>query len=244
MYGDFMVFCPNCGKEIDGEYKFCPSCGKKMPDLNEQSETQLQVKSKTEIDGLLSSLNDYYLLNEQMWDFGSGDIFNEKGHKIGEMHRIILSLRADIELKEANGEIAGKVRRKIVAIRPTYDIFNKDMELVGRIKKTLTSVFRPALWFEDASGEKYLKAQGNFMKWNFDLFNLKDKKIAEVRKADQWRDIFLGGVFDFSDKYALRIYDSEVDRLSLLAFVISVDNMFHDTSGGKNRGRTFFPKPF
>ncbi|MHA1409834.1 MAG: LURP-one-related family protein [Candidatus Odinarchaeia archaeon] len=241
-----MVFCPSCGKQVPSSYKFCPNCGIEIPYFKGAAETQTAASHETKQPscGLLDCSNNYYLLNEKIWDWGSGDIYDENGRVIGLMQRIFLSLRADIELKEADGRTVGKVRRKLIAIRPVYDIFNANMELVGRIKKTLTSFIRPALWFEDANGKKYLKAQGNFMKWTFNLFNLKGKKVAEVRKADKWRDLFLDGIFDYSDKYALRIYDSSVDRLSLLAFVIAVDNMFHDESHNKNRGRTFFPKPF
>ena len=240
-----MVFCPKCGVELDGIYKFCPKCGNKMPEESGTTVYDIQTPSKKEERGLLNSDNMYYVLSEEMWDYGSGDIFSEQGTKIGEMHRILISLRADIELKETNGHIVGKVRKKIIAVRPTYDIFDANNELVGQIKKTLTSVFRPALWFEDRNGKKYLKAQGNFMKWSFDVFNPEGKLVAEVRKADKWRGVFLGGIFDYKDKYGLKIYNKDIDRLSLLAFVISVDNMFHDKSGsGKNRGRSLIPKLF
>ena len=52
--------------------------------------------------------------------------------------------------------------------------------------------------------------------------------IAEIEKADKWRDIFLGGVFDFSDTYALKIHDNETDRRILVGFVLSIDNVLHD----------------
>ncbi|GAH49993.1 MAG: hypothetical protein CEE42_15895 [Promethearchaeota archaeon Loki_b31] len=52
--------------------------------------------------------------------------------------------------------------------------------------------------------------------------------VAEIEKADKWRDIFLGGMFDFKDTYALKILDNKTDRRILLGFVLSIDNVLHD----------------
>jgi len=38
----------------------------------------------------------------------------------------------------------------------------------------------------------------------------------------------LGGMFDFSDTYAVQILDPEYDRRLLLGFVIAIDNSVHD----------------
>jgi len=162
-----------------------------------------------------------------MWDWGYGDIYNEKGAVIGRMKRIIISLRRDIELQDPDGTIVGKVRRKIIALRPIFDIFDAEGSIIGRTKQKLLSVFRPAIWLEDPDGNKLLKAQGNFMRWNFKITDEKKKLVAEIEKADKWRDVFLGGVFDFSDKYAIRIY-GDIDRLSVLGFALAIDDAYHD----------------
>ncbi|MHA1333585.1 MAG: LURP-one-related/scramblase family protein [Candidatus Odinarchaeia archaeon] len=189
--------------------------------------------------GLLSGDREFYLLHEKIWDWGSGDIYDESGEVIGRMHRVLLALRADIELRDLDGSVVGKVRRKIISLRPTYDIFDGEMNLVGRVKKKILSVFRPALWCEDAEGEKVFKAQGNFMRWTFRIEDVEGNLVGEVKKADKWRDVFLGGVFDYSDKYAIRVY-GDVFRLMLLGFVIAVDNIFHDKSLlGRKRGFFF-----
>ena len=71
------------------------------------------------------------------------------------------------------------------------------------------------------------------MGWSFKIFETATKKlVAEIEKADRWRDVFLGGLFDYSDTYALKILDNETDRRILLGFVLSIDNVLHDTGGG------------
>ena len=107
----------------------------------------------------------YYLIQEKVWKFGGGDIFNEQGQKIGALHRVLLSLRADIELEEPNGVKIAKVRRKIVAIRPTYDILDMNDNLLGQTKQKLLAVFRPKIWMENPQGQVIYVAQGNFMRW-------------------------------------------------------------------------------
>ena len=66
------------------------------------------------------------------------------------------------------------------------------------------------------------------MGFSFRVTDMSGKLIAEIEKADRWRDIFLGGLLDFKDTYALRIHDNEVDRRILLGFVLSIDNVLHD----------------
>ena len=80
---------------------------------------------------LLNPANNYYLINEKVWKLGGGDIYNDQGEKIGKMHRVIVSLRADIELQEPDGRNISKVRRKIISIRPRYDVLDMNDNLLG-----------------------------------------------------------------------------------------------------------------
>ena len=78
------------------------------------------------------------------------------------------------------------------------------------------------------------------------------KIIAEIEKSDRWRDIFLGGIFDFNDTYTLKILDNDTDRRILVGFVLSIDNIMHDQHGrdgiiggfGRHPRRGRFPGPF
>ena len=79
------------------------------------------------------------------------------------------------------------------------------------------------------------------MGWSFKIYETATKKlVAEIEKADRWRDVFLGGMFDYSDTYALKILDNVTDRRILLGFVLSIDNVLHDTGG---MGGAFGPGP-
>jgi len=51
---------------------------------------------------------------------------------------------------------------------------------------------------------------------------------AKVGKSDFFKDLVFGGVFDYSDTYAVQILDSEYDKRLLLGFVIAIDNSVHD----------------
>jgi len=68
------------------------------------------------------------------------------------------------------------------------------------------------------------------------------------RLKSRWRDVFLGGIFDFADNYALRILDNETDRRILVGFVLSIDNVMHDSGGmggmgmGRRRGPFGMPR--
>ena len=205
-----------------------------MEEINEnQIETKetpiVQHSSSSKPGGLFDINRTYYVLKEKYWDWGGGSILDEKNQIIGKMHRKILSVRKKIELREVDGTVAATIHEKLISARGAQDLKDPAGNLIARIKKKLLTLFKPKLWLEDPEGNRWYEAEGKFMGFSFKVRDLSTGKIvAEIEKADRWRDIFLGGMFDFKDTYALRILDNETDRRILLGFVISIDNQMHD----------------
>lgn len=223
-----MPFCSQCGASIEPTAKFCANCGTPVvpgtpvepPPIPSTTPTMTQY-------GLFDSIRNGYVINENSWDMGAGDILDELGQKIGYMDRKVLSLRAEINLTEADGTVAAKIHKKIVAVKPTYEIKDSNDDLVGKIEKALLSL-RPKLAVKDSSGNKLLEVRGNFKAWDFTVKDMHGKEIGTVKKLDRWKDdLFGGGMFDRSDKYALKI-NGDIDRRLVLGAVIAIDNMFHD----------------
>lgn len=185
---------------------------------------------------LLDPNREFYLIKEKFWDWGGGDIYDERGETIGMMKRRILSLRAQIRVMEQDERTVLTINRKLLSIRASYEIKDAMENLLGRTKKKILTLFHPKLWMEDIGGRKVLEAQGSFAGWNFTVSDLAGRNIAEVHKADWWKDIFLGGgLFDFTDTYAVRILDKNCDRRLLLGFVLAIDNSVHDRRGSPLR---------
>jgi len=179
--------------------------------------------------GLFDLNRNYYVLKEKYWDWGSGDILDEKNQPIGRMKRIILSIRRRVELRELDGTVVATIHSKIISARGAQDLKTPDGQMIARIKKKILSLFRPVFYLEDPEGNQWFRAQGKFMGFSFKVYDVTTGNvIAEIEKADRWRDIFLGGLFDFKDTYALRILDNVTDRRILLGFVLSIDNVLHD----------------
>jgi len=113
--------------------------------------------------------------------------------------------------------------------------------MIARIKRKILTFFKHKFYLESPDGTRWYEAIGNFMGWSFKVYEVATNKlIAEIEKADRWRDVFLGGMFDFADTYALKILDNETDRRILVGFVLSIDNVLHDTAG---MGPGFRPGP-
>ncbi len=248
--------CPNCGDKIDENQKFCEKCGtelrsvKKPPKKGEKiSLTSSPSHVPLENSNLFDLNRSYYLIHERMWDMGYGDIMDEEGKLIGRMNRIIFSIRRRVELQELDGTVVATIHSKIVSARGAQDLKTPEGELIARIKKKILTFFRSKFFLEDPLGNRWYEAEGDFFGWSFKIYDLTTGKlVAEIEKADRWRDVFIGGIFDFADRYALRILDNETDRRILLGFVLSIDNVMHDSGGmgpmmgGPRRGR--FPGPF
>ncbi|MBN1214845.1 MAG: LURP-one-related family protein [Candidatus Lokiarchaeota archaeon] len=239
------MYCSECGNEItDQNQKFCEMCGGKLervpaqevvnqPVYTQSVQPQPAQQSDPSKLGLFDLRRKYYVLKEKYWDFGSGDIYDETGKTIGTMHRIFFNIRKKIELIEQDGTVSASIHSKIVSARGAQDLMDAQGNKIARIKKKITSFFRPKFWLEDPLGNRWYEAQGEFLGWSFKVIEISSGKIvAEIEKADRWRDIFLGGIFDFQDTYALKVLDDETDRRILVGFVLSIDNVLHDNHHG------------
>ncbi|MFX1393416.1 MAG: LURP-one-related family protein [Promethearchaeota archaeon] len=233
-----MPYCSECGVELKNtNQKFCEQCGSEIHLINEEKIERIEnIATKpskpttySRPGGLFDLNRTYYVLKEKYWDWGSGDILDEKGQIIGKMHRKIFSIRKKIELLEADGTIAATIHEKLISARGAQDLKTPDGQPIARIKKKILTFLKPKFFLEDQDGNRWYEAEGKFMGFSFKVRDLSTGKIiAEIEKTDRWRDIFLGGMFDFKDTYALRILDKETDRRILLAFIISIDNQMHD----------------
>lgn len=180
---------------------------------------------------LLNPEREYYVIKEKFWDWGGGDIYDQEGTVIGKMKRKIFSLRTLITVMESDGRPVLTIHRKFASLRTSYDIKDDRGNLLGRTRKKILTFLHPKMWMEDAQGNKILEAEGSFAGWNFSIKDMIGQTIAEVHKADWWRDVFIGGPFDFSDTYVLHISDRNYDRRLLLGFVLAIDNSVHDKGG-------------
>jgi uncharacterized protein YxjI len=230
-----MLYCENCGAKVTKEQRFCEKCGselKRESPSKQISEPQIRTAPKKE-EGLFDLNRNYYIIKEKMWDLGYGDILDEKGQLIGRMNRQIFSVRRRVELQEIDGTVGATIHSKIVSARGAQDLKTPDGQPIARIKRKILTFFRHVFFLEDPETRtRWYEAEGNFMGWSFKIYEIATKKlVAEIEKADRWRDVFLGGLFDYSDTYALKILDNETDRRILLGFVLSIDNILFDTAG-------------
>ena len=177
---------------------------------------------------LLAPQVEYYVIKEKWWGWGSGDIYDLRGNTIGHMHRRVISIREFTEVNENDGSLAFSINRKLVSIRSSYMIKDAKGNLLGRTNRKILTLFRPKLWLEDENGKKLLEAQGNFLGKDFKIEEVKGRVVAQVGKGDFFRDLIFGGVFNYSDTYAVKIRDATFDKKVVLGFVLAIDNSVHD----------------
>ncbi len=242
------MYCPNCGNEIkDQEQKFCEQCGVELK-FNGGPKQQTPPNPRQKMHshaGLFDLSRKYYIIHEKSWGFGSGDIYDKNGNVIGRMDREFLNIHRKVDLKEIDGTVAATIEEKVISLRGENRILDVHGNLIAVIKKKITSFIHPKFWLEDPDENRWYEAKGEFMGWSFRVIESSTgKTIAEIEKADKWRDIFLGGIFNYQDKYALKILDDETDRRILVAFVLSIDNVLHDVSHGFGAHTRWGPGPF
>ncbi|MFX1356459.1 MAG: LURP-one-related family protein [Promethearchaeota archaeon] len=240
-----MNFCPECGAKVSEEQNYCEQCGAELLKQSISKEQSSETPSEPvphKKGGLFDISRNYYVIKEKMWDLGYGDILDESGNLIGKMNRILFSIRRRVELQELDGTVAATIHSKIVSARGAQDLKDPSGNLIARIKRKILTFFRHKFYLEDTFGNRWYEAEGDFFGWSFKIYDVSSKKlVGEIEKSDRWRDIFLRGLFDFADTYALKILDNETDRRILVGFVLSIDNVLHDTGG---MGPMVGPGPF
>ena len=171
---------------------------------------------------------EFYVLHEKAWKFGGGDIFNPQGEKVGSMKRKLISMRAEIELRNPDDSAVCIINKKLMSARPIYDVKAPTGELIGRGKRPMVAL-RGSIDMYDSEDRMIYKAQGGVMKWNFTITDAHDKNrvYAEIKKSDKWRDVF-APAFNFKDRYVIHIVDPMAPRMMLLAYAIIIDNVYHD----------------
>lgn len=239
------MYCHYCGIKIKNKnQEYCEECGTKLKknQVSKSKTVSVTPEPEQQKEGGLFDLNrSYYLIKERMWDMGFGEIMDENGKIIGKMNRIIFSIRRRVELQEVDGTIVATIHSKILSARGAQDLKDPAGNMIARIKRKILTFFKHKFYLESPDGKRWYEAIGNFMGWSFKVYEVATNKlIAEIEKADRWRDVFLGGMFDFADTYALKILDNETDRKILVGFVLSIDNVLHDTAG---MGPGFRPGP-
>lgn len=229
------IYCPNCGDPSPLGQKFCEKCGTQLP----QSQAPPQQRANTfnpissQIQGgLLDPNRMRYVVKEKFWDWGSGPILDQEGIQIGKMKRHVFSIRQRIDLTDMNDAVVASIHRKIISIRPTYTIYDNQERIIGRFQKTLLSIINPKFYLKSPDERIIFTAQGKFMGFDFQIYRgdttSSSNMVAEIHKADRWKDVFFGGIWDFKDTYGVQIHDPSIDRRLLLGFVIAIDNVLHD----------------
>ena len=131
--------CTECGSKIlKNSQKFCEQCGAEIPFITETAEktasiptTQAQQMPYSRPGGLFDINRTYYVLKEKYWDWGSGDILDDKGQIIGKMHRKIFSIRKRIELKEIDGTVSATIHEKIITVRGAQTLKDSEGNMIG-----------------------------------------------------------------------------------------------------------------
>ena len=206
--------CPNCGIEIvSSNQKFCEKCGFKLvPDKD--LEKHIIPKRK------LFDLNqEYYILKNDYWKFGSGNIFDAQDQNIGFING---KKEKNVEITEVDGSITATIHFKSKSMRGASELRDNDGILIAKLKKKKISDFNSIYFLEDPKGNRWYIAKGEFINFTFNIEDLSiNKTVAECNKTKKWKEVF-SGKFDYDNDYALKVLDKETDRRILLLFVVGI----------------------
>lgn len=205
--------CPNCGIEIvSPNQKFCEKCGFKLSPDKDLEKHDIPKRKLFDLN------HEYFLLKNDYWKTGSGNIFDAQDQNIGFING---KKEKNIEIKEVDGSIAATIHFKSKSMKGASELKDNDGILIARLKKKKVSDFKSIYFLEDPSGTRWYIAKGEFINFTFNIEDLSINKIvAECNKTEKWKEKF-SGKLDYDNDYALK-FDQETDRRVLLLFVVGI----------------------
>lgn len=109
-------------------------------------------------------------------------------------------------LSDASGQEVGLVKQIVTLLRPKFELYEDD-QLIGTITGS-ASPFNSSL---SVSGLDWY-AEGNFLGWNYTVYDKARQKIAEIHK----------GGFHLTDFYTLE-YARRKDATRLILMILAID---------------------
>jgi uncharacterized protein YxjI/ribosomal protein L40E len=172
----------------------------------------------------------YYVFDRSWWGFGEGSFYDEKGNIIGHMYRRILTVRRSIEFRETDNTTVSAVLHRKLAALDTMEIEDGRQLHLAMVKMKTQKPENLAFWLEDLKGNLILYAEGDFEGFSFFLYDASKNVVAEIDKAEKWKDIFVSGDgFSFKDKHAIVIQQGvRCERRFILPLVIAVEEALHE----------------
>jgi uncharacterized protein YxjI len=172
----------------------------------------------------------YYAFDRSWWGFGAGSIYDQKGNTIGHFYRRVLTVRRSIEFREADNATVSAILHKKLSSLDTMEIDNGHQLDLGRVKTKVQKPDKLSIWLEDLRGNLMLSAEGDFEGFSFVLYDEPRNVVAEIDKAEKWKDIFVSEAeFSFKDKHAVVIQqDVRCERRFILPLVIALEEALHE----------------
>lgn len=137
--------------------------------------------------------------------FDSYDIYNEDGETIYVV-KGQLSWGHCLKIFASNGQELGTVKERVLTWLPKFELY-VGKQYIGCISKELS--FLKPRYHIDCNG---WQIEGNFMEWDYNIFDSAGQKVAEVSKE----------LFHWTDVYMIDIKNPE-DALYALMLVLAID---------------------
>ncbi len=161
-----------------------------------------------------------YQIRQKIFSFGDDfTIRNGNGEEVLVVKGKVFSLGNKLRINNMQGEELYYIEQKLFKLLPQYTVYANGQE-VASVKKEF-AFFKNSFHIESIYGN--FTMDGNFFAHDFEI--LKNGQLAATI-SKKW--------FSFSDTYGVEISDNE-NQPFILALVIVIDQVLHDSDGSKNR---------
>ncbi len=180
---------------------------------------------------LFESTRKYWIFIEKVQDIGSGEVLDEQGARLGQLHRVTVDTGGKIELKDNDGTKVCEIRKKIGPIENIYELNDGAGKNLVRIKKAITSNIKRTLRLETGDNKRLFVAIGKTLGCNYVIFDGSGNEVAGVNKLGMREEVLDKGAFVIKKKFSLHINDAyvgKVDARQLVGFVIAIEDISRD----------------
>jgi len=177
---------------------------------------------------LLSKSHELYFLSQNFWEFGGGEIYDEKGTLIGKISNPFFSVNKVVEIRDSEEKLLTILQKKIFMFHRTQELKDPKGILIATIKRKKFPLTKPKFLLLDSSGKKQYLADGDFLTRAYKILDFSNKEIIAVIKSCPLfnRDIKMP-FHNFKNLNYLKITEKDEDRLKIIGFVLAIESLLN-----------------
>ncbi len=175
------------------------------------------------------------IIKKQFDTFGREKIFNKFGQVIATLEIPLFKLDCDLRIHDLLNDKLIIFERRDNLLYKIQEIKDNYGNLLARVRMFRFQYANSKIVLVDNKGRKRFVAIGDFKDSNYKIINISNNEIiAQIMTPNKENLIFKNLKLDFKNYYIMNFINNNVDKMRIISFVISINQLIFKFRGVSN----------